>query len=1298
MPYRLVSLIGILLLAAVLCVAQTNATLSGSVTDPTRAAIVDVTVSAVNTATGAVSTTQTNQAGVYVFASLPSGNYTLSAEHMGFRKAQITNVVLEVGSRLNVNLSLELGQTTESVEVQASATLLNTSSATIGDVVNGKKLLDLPLAGRSAYDLLTTQPGVISGSNFVLNGNRGGSVNFTMDGINAQNNLLSGSFFLYSNVVSVDRAEEFRVVTSPADAEYGRGSGQVQMITRGGTNEFHGSAFYEHRNTALNANDWINNSQGIDPISGEMVAPRDILIQNNYGVRFGGPLRRNKTFFNGIWEPYKQRAKNSYTATVLTPEARNGIFRFFPGVRNGNVESSVPTVDLQGNPLQPAGATGPLQSVSVFGRDPVRPAFDPTGVVAHNLGFMPLPNSYRVGDGLNTAGYTWSRPRPINFELYEGRVDHMFNDKHRISLVLNHQAFHSFNVATPQPYPAVPGQVDPTETTQYSAALTSVFRPNLLNDLRFGVFRPRTLVLTPYDKNQPGAEGLLPLNSGVPYLLNWASGSITSPVGGNESNYIAPVYQFGDSMTWVRGRHSFKGGATVRLISDSGYDAFSVVPRVQLGQSFIIPARNISTGDAIPGLGQNATQATNLLINLTGTIQYAYQVNNSDGGTNPVFKPGLQRYREWHQNEFSWYFKDDWKVTPSLTLNLGIRYELYFAPTEAQGKMITPAGGGAGAFGVSGSTFADGEFQPGSLNGSPTEVINVGEGTANPNIPLYNTDRNNFAPAVGFTWSLPWFGKDKTVIRAGYGIGYERLPIYLTHNNAGLEPGLSETSVVYTSTNLGNLNLPVQPSGDALSVVPLLGTGSHSQTLFAFDRNLRAPYSQNFNFSIQRALTNSTSLRVSYVGSKGSKLVRSIDVNEVNIFENGLLDAFNTVQAGGDSPLIDQIFAPLAGTKSGSDYVRGSSATRGFFADSDPGGFANYVSSSTALKSTAGLLLATAGLPANFVVANPQYLHSYLAGNFANSTYHSLQIEVNQRFNRGFTFQGSYVWSKTLGEDEGDGSTLQSSYRTLRNTSLDKHVLSYDHRHVVKMNGIYELPIGRGKTFGRDVNGFWDRIIGGWQIGGIFYYYSGSPWSIVGQNTLNAYALTNALTAVHAEPGGIAAVGITFKNPQRRRVCHRLQPSPRPFHRPDGCIAAGPVYSASHRVQRQSRAGQRGARTARHFAAGKPDRTRILPDRRQRREARPHHRAPGIPVRRDGSQPDQHGQLRQSDDGQLQHQQHQFRPHHRHQRHASHHRVAGPLRVLRTHRFCSDRRGSLAPSPSRGIFCAYLISPFMTVT
>src|SRR5262249_13865771 len=274
--------------------------------------------------------------------------------------------------------------------------------------------------------------------------------------------------------------------------------------------------------------------------------------------------------------------------------------RFFPGVANGNALSANPTVDRSGNPVAPAGATGPLQTVSVFGKDPLHLTADTTGGVQHTLSYLPLPNNYLVGDGLNTGGFTWNRPVPVNFELYEGRVDYVFDEKERLSITLNHQSYHSFNVATPPPFPTVPGQADPTETTQYSAALTSVFRTNLLNEARMGVFRYRTVVQTPYDPDTPGSKGFLPIVSGVPTLISLASisnvyGSSTTNFG-IPGNYLNPTYQYGDNLTWIKGRHSFKGGVQARYISLAGFDfSAPTLPIVGIGSPAIAPIVNINT-------------------------------------------------------------------------------------------------------------------------------------------------------------------------------------------------------------------------------------------------------------------------------------------------------------------------------------------------------------------------------------------------------------------------------------------------------------------------------------------------------------------------------------------------------------------------------------------------------------------------------------------------------------------------------------------------------------------------------
>jgi hypothetical protein len=1111
-----------------------DATVSGIVTDPSAAHVVGVAVTALNVATGVVLTSSTNEAGVYVFPSLPVGKYRITAEHAGFRKASVNDVELDVGAQLSLNIRLEIGQTSDTVEVTAAASEVNASNATLGNVVEARKILELPLVGRSAYDLIGTQPGVIiNGSNGVnINGSQTGAVNYTTDGINTQDNLLNGAFNTnVANTVSIDRVEEFRIVTSPADAEYGRGSAQVQLVTRGGTNQFHGSAWEELRNTALNANDWFNNQKGINTITGAMIAPRNVLVRNQFGTRFGGPVRKNRTFFNGIWEEDHQNQRVSQNSTVFTPTALAGIFRYFPGASNANAAAGIPTVTTGGQPLQPSTATGPLQSVSVFGRDPNRLVPDATGTVSKYLSIMPLPNNYLAGDGLNTAGFNWAVPVIDNFQLYEGRIDHIFNEKQRIYITLSHQAYTSTNVANSQPYPQSPVGLAPTETTQYSVHHTYAIRPNLLNDATFGVFRPRTIIWEDLDPNAgpSGVAGqkLLPTANGVPFYPGFASGitnplvSPGGPTGTGSSNRISQNFEYADSLIWIKGRHQFKGGAGLRIIDSSGYDTGGVTPTSSGGAVAGLPVANINT---LTGIGTNVGAAQNLLTDLAGDFASITQALNSPGGKQLTFIPGESRYNNVHTHEYSFYFKDDYKVRPNLTLNLGVRYEFYGVPRDYGGKEIGLVGGSAALFGPSGTDF-NSLFSPGAAGGlGLTQLQLEGPQTGLPNAQLYRNQYNNWAPFLGFAWSLPerFGGKDKTVIRAGYGISYQRTSLYLTHQITAFEPnGLTTSPLEQPSNSIlsyATAQLPIPTT--AIPLATTLPTGPRNSAVWAFDSGLQSPRIQNYNFSIQRVLNPNTSLTVSYVGSSTSRLIRTFDVNEMNILNNGFLEAFQTVQHGGTSPLIDSLFSSVPGLNS--TTIRSVSAFQTYLANNNPGGLALLINNSAAITGVGGSLVAGAKLPANFFVVNPAFPDAFLATNSGHSTYNSLQVLVNRRLQRGFTIQGSYVFSKGLGDDSaGDNAVFLSDYRTLTNFGLDKQVLAFNHAHVFKINGIYELPFGPGKPFLNSKHGIVSRLVGGWQVGSIFTYETGGPISITANQSGFGGYTTNFSTYTASQIGPI---------------------------------------------------------------------------------------------------------------------------------------------------------------------------------
>jgi hypothetical protein len=1080
---------------------STDASLGGTVLDGTGATVPAASVVVTNSKTGVASRGLTNDSGSFLFPALQPGLYRVEVEKTGFRKAALTGVRLDVGARVTVEPKLEVGTVADTVEVNAEAdAVLGTVSSSIGGLVDQRKVTDLPLTSRNALEFTTLQAGT-SGGNFA--GSRIGNLNVQMDGVNvmdARINLGVNSTIF----ASTDRVQEFRVVTQPVDAELGRGSGQVQLITRSGTNEFHGSLFNYHRNTVLNANNWFNNQRGRDAVTGEEVSPRESLIRNQYGARLGGPIRKNKTFFHALYEGQRIRSKNTVNQVVLTDAARAGTFRFFPGVQNGNTLAARPVVDSRGNPVQPAGATGPLQSVTILGLDPNRSRIDPTGNVKKMLDLAPSPNNYLLGDGLNTAGFAWNRPEAFNQWQLALKFDHVINDRHRLAFSYNEERSTEANGFMPQPFPNSPGGNVVQKDTLYSATLTSVLSPRVVNEFRAGVLRPLFRFNAPWEVT----SGTLPTSGSTPYLIDFLTIADPYNIGNDPQGRISPNYQYFNKTSMTLGKHNVKFGGQLWFVSSNGFNSFTVMPRSVIGQGGLAYAGV----PAITGIGANLTLAQNILANLSGTNANVQQALNSPGGANPSFLAGEVKQRLWRAPEIGIFFQDDWKVNKDLTVNLGVRYEYYGVPSDRNGRTAGLVGGSAGLFGISGRDFGA-LFRPGLAEGSLSQVELVGPNSANTGRRLYNRDWNNFSPAVGVAWNLPsWMGGGKSVLRAGYSWAYERFSLRILDVVAGDQPGLREL-VTRTSAQLlnqQNLDLPLRALSVPLATVPFT---DRTQTLRGYDTGLRTPYVQNFNIGLERQLPWNSSFSVRYVGSKGTRLIRGANLNEQNIYENGILEAFRQVQAGQDSPLLNRLFNGLTvGGRTvdgvnwtGTQAVTAATQTQAFFAANNVGGFANYLNTTDNFVGTRGGLLSRAGLPQNWIVVNPQFVGSNFTSNYGSSTYHSMQVEFLKRMS-SWTFQGNYTFAKAIGEEEGAGQEQLDSYRTLRNRSLDKRLMSFSIHHITRTNVIYELPFGKNRKFFSGAPGWMDRVIGGWQVGSIFNVLSGTPLALTSDtNTVNNF-------------------------------------------------------------------------------------------------------------------------------------------------------------------------------------------------
>jgi len=1129
----------------------TNATLGGTVSDATRAFIPGVTITATNTQTGIVNTAVSNETGAYQFASLQTGIYKVSADLPGFQTQTYNEVTLGVAQQVRLNFTLQVGTQAQNVEVNVAAdTLIATTSSSVGAVLPEYKLRDLPLATRNALDLVATTAGT-QGSSFA--GSRTVSVNTVRDGVPVSDGRYDVGVSA-STYVSPDLVEEVRVIVAPADAEMGRGSGQVQMATRSGTNQYRGSVFWTNRNSALSANSWGNNFSG---------AEKDYKNGNQFGARIGGPIVKNKTFFFFLFDGQRYITKQQFTGAVLTREARQGLFRYFPGVQNGNLLSNTPTVDKFGNPVKPSGATGDLQPISVFGPDPNRPGYDPSGWVQRLINKMPLPNDFTncgpafnpTGstaqqslapscDGLNVAGHRWLRRvqgvdtsvgdgQDTNRDQYNARIDHNFNSNHKLTVSATKEK--DWSMTTQTGIANWPGGFDGSvkrDPIFYSASLVSTLTPTILNEFRFGSRRNKHYAWNAIQR--PDAVGdearaLLPSKNGELFFPTHILFADNFVQAGQTRGQTSPVFTFTDSLSWTRGKHAFKTGAEVRFTSSRGYnfgdDPKLLFPTVTIGNTNV-PVQGL---DNIAGLtGRNVTTAQQLLTDLAGSVSNVTRSFYIQKPTDQQFTGLVQTPKDNHQNEWGAFFKDDWKIRPSLTLNLGLRYDFYGVPWESNGLMAFPVNGNKGLYGISG-TDQGVLWNPYATGGSLTQLAFTGKHSPNPDQKWYNNDWNNFAPAVGFSWSLPWWGKDKTILRAGYGMSYPGSANFnaawnfSNPSSQSISQNFTRLGVASQYFNLATIPVPVPyPADVPLTVEPLT---QRSATLRASDENRVTPYVQNWNLEIQHSLASNLTLEARYIGSKGTKLLGGISLNDVNIFENGILDAFNTTRAGGNAQLFDQMLNGItlnAGTNAslgqgridganltGSAALRGNSTARVFIADGDVGQLANYLNTTTNGTNQAGGLIRNSKLfPENFIVVNPQFQTVRFDTNPGNSTYHALNLQVTKRLSSGFTNQTSFTWSKTLGEASDDG---QPMYLNPRQRSLNKTLLEFHRAYAIRSNGTYELPFGPNRPFLANAPGWLTRVVEQWQLGGIFNWISGAP--------LNLTASTSSFTQnVNATP------------------------------------------------------------------------------------------------------------------------------------------------------------------------------------
>ena len=1113
--------------------AQTvNASLGGTVADSSGAVVPHATVTATGIETGVAIKSESNTAGAYDFPSLPQGNYRVSAQATGFKEFVYQRVTLDVGAQVRLNFTLEVGAATTTVTVAtvAESPLLTTSSV-VGGIVTGDEILHLPLIDQNAANLALTQAqfaGGIGGGVSVAGGSTM-TLATTVNGISVSNNRLdrAGGLLSFQLTQTVDMVEEVKVTSSPVDAENGRSLGSVSMIVRSGTNKFHGSVVDGLRNTDLDANTFWNNFS-------QPYIPRQILIRNQYAARVGGPIRKNKTFFFVLYDGNRQRTSATATNTVLTAPARQGIFRYFPGATNSNYSAtSNPVVDVNGNPLQPSTATGPLQSLNLFARDPNRTGPDASGVVAKIVSETPLPNNFTVGDGLNTAGYTWPVPSYSDLDQFTFKVDHYFNIKNHLSVVVTHE--HQYYTSTASVYPSLPVTGDNQDHSWFASVnFDSTLRSNLLNQFKIGLQHPDLL----QDSGVLAYPQVYPKQNSIIYSPSFAS--FTSPIPGSiESELIDPVYTLGDSMSWTRGRHSIKFGFQVDYTATNSYNINNnVTPAVTLGAgSTAVQGINNITGL----VAANQTLATNMLTDLSGSVSSIAEGFGVANGKNPqwIVYPSRAAFQQRDANGF---IKDDFKATPSLTINVGMRWDWVGVPWEKWGRELEPTNGFAGAFGISGTNFANALWSPGASGGSLTQMETIGPNSANPGQQLYKNYYKSFEPAIGFSWSIPYFGKDKTVLRGGFGISRPMTQSFLTISGDVTQFATSATYSAVAPTFLQGISLPLSPTfTNPLQIWPV---NDKTQSINVTDPNFKPTVVQSYNLSLERQLTQSLSLAVRYVGNHTTHQPGNFPLNTVNVFENGIAAATTLTAQGGNAPLFNRLLmgvtVPGVGTVNGTTLTGSAallqySGTQAFLAGNSAGGLAGFFNTTQALGPAGatpvrGWLLGNAGLPSNFIVVNPQYSGVTDVCSCLNYSYNSGVVELIKRFSQGLTLNANFVWAKSM--------SLNGFALAPRDWNAQREPGGQE--FTWKASGTYELPFGRGKQFLNATTGaagVVDKIIGNWQYGGIFTLNSGSylSFTCAGNPIGGTIDPCTSLQPMGSDPGHVIRTGngVVYYNPSQ---------------------------------------------------------------------------------------------------------------------------------------------------------------------
>ena len=1128
--------------------AQTTGSIAGTIYDPNGAVVPNATIEIKGTG-GQEFTATSNDNGIYRMPAVANGLYTVTVTAKGFKKSITTNVKVDVGIPTTVDSTLQIGDVNnEVVEVSSGGEVLQTQTATIGTNITGRQITETPIASRDGLDLVALLPGTASVGRpraSSINGLPKGAISITIDGVDVQANdsRSSDGYFTFVRP-RIDAIEEVTVSSSNPGAESsGDGAVQVKFVTKRGTNDYKGSLFWQHRNTALNSAYWYNNRDSVNGLGAD-VDQRTKIQLNQFGGSFGGPLPfphfgeggpiihsgKDKAYFFFNYEQFRQPESVPRTRTILTQDAQRGIYKW---IENGTVRQ----MDLFALALSKGQISTPDQTVGAL-LTRIRAATANTGSIT------PITNSP------NTESFNFTPAGGETRKFLAVRLDFNVHKNHSIEFVTNRQDFvpsKDFLNNMDERFPGFPFYTQGSQRLSYAGAVRSTFGSNIVNEARFTTANGESSFakgIKPQDFDYQGGYAL-----GID-----AAGATTATARNSETIESNPTYDFTDSVTWTLGNHTINFGGQYKRIKFENTSTPRIVPTVGFGIDVASEGTlagmfdTAFNGVTIPTTNRAAARAlyATLIGHINAFTTTAYLT--SDG----TYKINSQQTKLAHQDTYGLFVQDSWRMRPNFTINYGLRWQpqgAYIVDSANYARLETPDQ----IWGVSG---VGNLFKPGVLNGTAPRVIGmeIGEKT-------FEGDTKNFAPSIGIVWSpnfdnTLWrkiFGSNsKSVFRGGYSVAFVREGTSLIGSIVGGNPGgsisASRTIALGNLTTGTNLRDPGNPNltPATFPASPAYPFTLNAQSANAFDPNLRTGSVHSYSFGYQRELDTNTVIEVRYVGNRGIDIWRQHDLNEFNTIENGFADEFRKAQdnlyanlaAGrgatfayfgdgtGTSPLPialayfsgnalvngvrysaqftnGQVVAPLASQANRYTSAQFTNATLVAALSRNAPSLTAFGSGSNFELSTARRANAiAAGLPSNFFYLSPTTASAastgaFIIDNSEKTWYNSAVIEVRRRLSGGLRLQASYVFSKAQSDAYASNDDVFANFTNRpEGRQLAKNVQPFDIRHNFKLDATYDLPFGKGRMLFSNANGLLNGFVGGWSLLPVVRWQSGSPFSL----------------------------------------------------------------------------------------------------------------------------------------------------------------------------------------------------------